>query len=261
MERWADHTPMSDPEGHAAVIADLSANIGLLNGFVQGVLVHSDWLNAYGLDDADYRTVSRATLPVAERLDAIFEKDAQHLQIPRPPSKRAVGTCRDFALMLCSFLRCKGIPARVRCGFAAYFSNPWEDHWVCEYWDERSRRWLLSDPQIDELLKDRCRIEFDPTDVPRRAFLTAGQAWIDCRNGRSDPTHFGHGEVTGSWFIKVNVLRDHYVLNARETSAWDRWRAAPLPRRVIGAHEIALLDDLAACPEQQLVEVVPNWLG
>ena len=108
-KRWADHSPMSDPAGHAVVIADLPSDIAILNGIVQGVLVHSDWLTAYGLDDACYRAVSRATLPVAERLDDIFEKDTQQLQIPRPPGKRAVGTCRDFALMLCSFLRSKGI--------------------------------------------------------------------------------------------------------------------------------------------------------
>jgi hypothetical protein len=70
LERWTDHSLMSDPVGYAAAIADLPSDIGILNGIVQGVLVHSDWLTAYGLDDACYRTVSRATLPVAERLDA-----------------------------------------------------------------------------------------------------------------------------------------------------------------------------------------------
>jgi hypothetical protein len=67
----------------------------------------------------------------------------------------------------------------VRCGFATYFNRRWVDHWVCEYWDKQSRQWRLSDPQIDGVLKDRCRIEFDPKDVPRQAFLTAGQAWLD----------------------------------------------------------------------------------
>jgi hypothetical protein len=260
VKQWTDHSRMSDPAGHAAAIVTLPSDIGALNGIVQGVLIHTDWLAAYGLDGADSHTTSRVTLPVADRLDGIFEKDARHLIIQRLPGKRAVGTCRDFALMLCSFLRSKGIPSRVRCGFAAYFSNPWEDHWVCEYWDGQAQRWRLSDPQIDGLLKERCQIEFDPTDVPREAFVTAGQAWLDCRGARTDPEQFGQGKITGWWFIKVNVLRDHYVLNARETSAWDGWRAAPLAKRVIGEHEVALLDDLAAHPEQPLVEIVPDWL-
>lgn len=161
--------------------------------------------------------------------------------------------------MLSSFLRSKGIPSRVRCGFANYFNNRWENHWVCEYWDQQAQTWCLSDPQIDGLLKDRCRIEFDPKDVPRYAFVTAGQAWLAFRGSWSDPNRFGHGEITGSWFIKVNVLRDHYAVNGHETSAWDGWRAAALPKRVVDQH-IALLDDLAARPEQQLVEMVPDWL-
>jgi hypothetical protein len=119
----------------------------------------------------------------------------------------------------------------------------------------------LSDPQIDSMLKDRYRIGFDPKDVPRQSFLTAGQAWLDCRGARSDPDRFGHGEVTGSWFVKVNVVRDHYVLNGRETSVWDGWRAAPPSKRVVSPQDVGLLDDLAARPKQPLVEVVPDWLA
>jgi Transglutaminase-like superfamily len=261
VERWAGHTPMSDPAGHVGIVTELPSDVEALNSIIQGLLIHSDWLTAYGLDNADYRTVSRSTLPVADRLDCILANNAQNLEIPRSPGKRSVGTCRDFALMLCSFLRSKGVPARVRCGFADYFSSPWEDHWVCEYWDGQARKWLLSDAQMDGLLAQKCRIGFDPTDVPRRAFMTAGEAWSACRDGKLDPNHFGHGEVTGTWFMKVNVLRDHYVLNGRETSAWDGWRAASSSNRVIGEHEVALLDDLAARPEQQLVEAAPDWLG
>ena len=160
--------------------------------------------------------------------------------------------------MLCAFLRHKHIPSRVRCGFAAYFGSRWEDHWVCEYWDQHTRLWRLCDPQIDSVLAERCGVGFDPTNVPRDAFLTAGQAWSEYRQNRADPRKFGHGAVTGAWFVKVNVVRDHYVLNHRETSAWDEWRAPS--KRVVSEREKTLLDDLATHPEQQLIEVAPDWL-
>ena len=230
-----------------------------MNRVVQGLLIHSDWLAAYGLDETGFQGISRATLPVADRLRAIFTADKQQLRLPRPPGGRAVGTCRDYALMLCSFLRAKGVPSRVRCGFASYFSSAWEDHWVCEYWDRQAQTWRLSDPQIDKVLKDRCRIDFDLEDVPARAFVAAGQAWSHCRSGKSDPARFGHGDVTGLWFIKVNVVRDHYTVNGWETSVWDGWRAAAPSRRTVADDEIALLDGLAAQPEQPLVEVDPGW--
>jgi hypothetical protein len=110
--------------------------------------------------------------------------------------------------MLCSMLRSKGIPSRVRCGFAAYFHDGWEDHWVCEYWDGSTQEWHLSDPQLDAIQRRKCRVGFDPTDVPRQSFLTADQAWLDCRAGRSDASKSGHDQTTGAWFLKVNLIRD-----------------------------------------------------
>lgn len=260
LDRWLKQSPMSELASHADVVAELPSDVGDLVRIVQGLLVHEAWLNAYGLDEGEYRHISRATLPIAERLDRVAVRESRQLRTARPPHQREVGTCRDFALMLCSFLRGKQIPARVRCGFAAYFAAPWEDHWVCEYWDRRDGEWHLCDPQIDGVLKERCAIGFDPADVPRDRFLTAGEAWLACRAGRADARDFGHGDVTGTWFMKINVVRDHCVLTHREISAWDDWRAAPPARRVVGDEELVLLDHLAASPDQPPVEVAPDWL-
>jgi hypothetical protein len=162
--------------------------------------------------------------------------------------------------MACSFLRSKGVPSRIRCGFASYFGDCWEDHWVCEFWDGAAQMRRLSDPQIDEVMRAALRIEFDSASIPRTSFLTACEAWIECRAGRSDPRRFGHGEATGFWFLEVNVVRDHYALNGRETSAWDEWRTAPPASRLVKDCDIALLDCLAAKPEIALTEVRPDWL-
>jgi Transglutaminase-like superfamily len=227
VDRWAAHSQMSDPAKHAGLAAALPSGVGALNRVVQGLLIHSDWLGAYDVDERRVRANSRKTLPVADRLADILEDDPRPLHVARLPQRRSAATCRDFALMMCSFLRAKGVPSRIRCGFASYFGDGWEDHWVCEFWDGAAQAWRLSDPQIDEVLRARLRIEFDPANVPRTSFLTAGEAWMEHRAGRSDPRRFGHGEATGLWFLKVNVVRDHYALNGRETSAWDEWRSTP----------------------------------
>jgi hypothetical protein len=137
----------------------------------------------------------------------------------------------------------------------------WEDHWVCEYWDPQSDSWHLSDAQIDALLKEKCRIAFDPADAPRQQFMTAGQAWTACRAGACDPERFGHGPVKGLWFVGVNVARDHYAVNNRETSVWDTWRAAPEAKRIIADRDLAWLDRIAVCPAQAMVEVRPDWIA
>ncbi|TPM37506.1 transglutaminase domain-containing protein [Mesorhizobium sp. B2-3-4] len=267
-DRWVAHGEMSDPGRHAASIAVLPADVGALNEIIQGVLVHSDWAKEYGLDAATPRrrdaatpgAPARRTMPIAERLDDILNRDPRAFEARRPPDKRSTGTCRDFALALCSFLRSRQVTARLRCGFAAYFDAEWEDHWVCEYWDAKAGTWRLSDAQIDPMLRRRNGIEFDPADVPRQLFKPAGEAWLSCRRAQADPDAFGHGDAKGWWFLKVNVVRDHYVLNGRVTSLWDRWREASSRQRSVRGAEMELLDNLATSPEQLLIELAADWL-
>jgi hypothetical protein len=259
IERWRGHSPMSDPAHHADAIARLPTDVGVLNRTVQGLLIHSDWLAGHPVDLSRMTPISRQTLPLAERLDHILSKDGSALAAPRPPQDRSVGTCRDFALMLTAFLRAGGMPARVRCGFAGYFSADWEDHWICEYWDRATQVWRISDAQIDELLRDRLTIEFDPSDVPRAMFMTAGQAWRACRREGCDPARFGHGQTRGLWFVMVNAVRDHYALNRRETSQWDEWRAAPGECQNVTDRQAARIDEIADLPEQPMVEFPTPW--
>lgn len=257
---WTVQSRMSDLGRHASSIARLPDGVSNLNAVVQGLLLHSDWLAEYGVTSREGDASARRTLRVEDRLDDVFRQHQAPLYETRSTDKRSIGTCRDYALTLCSFLRAKGVPARVRCGFAAYFTREWEDHWVCEYWTAESEAWRLSDAQLDERVASKLGIAFDPADVPRHLFLTAGEAWTRCRREEIDASSLGHGDVTGPWFVKVNVLRDHLALNGRETSDWDRWREAPEEARVVSGHEIALLDDLSARPEQPLVDISPDWL-
>jgi hypothetical protein len=56
------------------------------------------------------------------------------------------------------------------------------------------------------------------------------------------------------------VVRDHYAVNDRETSAWDGWRAAGAEHRVRVKGGLARFDGLARRPEQPLMEMQPFWL-
>ncbi len=262
--QWVVHSAMSDPAAYAGATTGLPADVGALNRIVQGALIHCELLSTYGLVD---RSMSRQTLSVGERLKDVFANDAAPIQTTRPPAKRSVGTCRDYALMLTSFLRCHGTPTRLRCGFAAYFADDWknadmwQDHWVCEYWKPETKSWHLSDAQLDDVGRQLFRIDFDPADMPRRWFKTAGEVWRKIRVGTSDPARFGHGEAKGLWFVGVNVMRDHLVLHEKLPSAWDRWREAPDACRSFDETTSDALDRLAADPEQPLAERVPPWLA
>jgi len=93
------------------MVSQFPADVGRLIDVIQGVLVHLDWVSEYGVVTSGASL--RETLPVGEKLQQVLAIDESPLERPRSPKKRSLATCRDFALMLCSFLRCKAIPARV----------------------------------------------------------------------------------------------------------------------------------------------------
>jgi len=232
---YATHGPLTEPSEHAGDFGKLPMDLHVLCQFVQGIVLHADWAGAYGVTDAG---LNRETLPVAERME---------LAKRMLPAKKSPGTCRDFALLLCSILRQHSVPARVRCGFATYFtSNPFEDHWVCEYWNEEARRWVLADAQIDELQRKHLGIDFDTTDLPPGKFFNAGQAWSMWRTGKAEATAFGHGDVRGPWFLRVNLMRDQLALWKCEISDWDAWRALSAEDKVLSTEILAECDRIAA---------------
>ena len=48
-ERWRPHGPMSAPGNGPLNFDGLPADVGALCRVAQGVLIHSDWLAAYGV--------------------------------------------------------------------------------------------------------------------------------------------------------------------------------------------------------------------
>lgn len=244
---YGAHGPWTDPQGHAAAIDELPKDVTALAEVVRGLLVHEAWLRLYALTPGDMPAASRATLPIAQRLQTALAAPAAPLPEARAPADRAVGTCRDYALMLCSFLRQKAVPARVRCGFATYFeAGRYEDHWVTEYWHAPDRRWAVADAQLDAEHRAHLSIDFDTVDLPAGRFLCAGDAWRRVRSGAAEAASFGHGADRGEWFLRVNLARDQLALRKREVSDWDSWREMPSEARRLNGAARAWCDRTAA---------------
>ena len=259
--KWLVHTSTTEPANFGPHVQCLPPDVPSLSRVVQKLLVHTDCLKMYGLDANSLAGTSRATLPVRERLSRLAASDHLELASGRPPAGRQVGTCRDFALLLCSFLRTHRIPARVRCGFASYFGEGWWDHWICEHWNADRAAWLRADAELDDTMREACHIAFDPSDMPEGAFLTAGEVWVECRAGRLSSDDFGHGENKGLWFISMNVARDSLSLNGREMSPWDTWRQAPPEARRLTHDQLLQIDQFARHPERLPDPLIPPWLA
>ena len=63
---WLRHTPMTEPGALALEFEKLPSDVASLNRLAQGLLVHSEWLSAYGVDASALRSANRVTLPCAK---------------------------------------------------------------------------------------------------------------------------------------------------------------------------------------------------
>ena len=258
MNHGAYRTPvgLSDAGIWALQFAALPDDVAGLARVLQGLLIHEHMPEVYTVTFSDRQRGEPHVRSAGEILERIAVHDARPLSQPRPPGERFAGCCRHYALLHVAILRSKGIAARARCGFGAYFTQGrFVDHWVTEYFDEAQRRWILADAQIDDRQRALFGIDFDTLDVPRDRFLVAGDAWRLCRDGQTDPRSFGVLDMAGLWFIASNVIRDVAALNNREMLPWDVWGA--MTRDDAGI-DLPLIDRLAGLtyePDRHLEEL------
>ena len=240
MTDWTEPGVMTDPGEYAYLLDDLPADVPGLFRVVQGLMIHEFWADEYGVtlpDEPPRETVNLRR--VSDLLDAVVRRDDRPLTVAREPAGRIATNCRGFTVMAVAMLRSRGIPARSRCGFGAYFTPGFhEDHWVAEFSD--GSRWRLADPQLDSFQVRRLGIGFDVTDVPREQFVVAGEAWRHA----ADPSRYGLSAIGegGDWWIAGNLMRDAAALLGVETLPWDTWDGMPLPA---SSFDGSLFDQLA----------------
>lgn len=238
---------LTSPGRHGDLFDSLPGDIAGLAGVGHGLLIHEHLTDFYGVELSPEDREPVHLRSVEQLLTAITGRDGRPLDVPRPPGERVAANCRHFSVLLVSMLQSRGVLARARCGFGAYFNEgTYEDHWVCEYWS--GDRWVLVDAQIDDVQRRKFPIGFDPADVPRDRFLTGGAAWQLVRAGKADPDTFGLSVIgeTGDWWIAANLMRDAASLVGVPLLPWDVWGAMPEPDDEV---DTALFDQLAALTE------------
>jgi hypothetical protein len=246
MDYYAGPGLMTDPGEHADLLEYLPTEIPALCQVVQGLLLHVFWAERYGVELSEERQREVEIRRVSEMLARIQGMDDRPLTVERPLERKLVGNCRDFSVLLCAMLRHRGVPARARCGFGAYFTpGMYEDHWVCEYWNADEDRWVMVDAQLDALQREVLGIRFDPCDVPRDQFLVGGKAWRMCRAGGADPEKFGIFDMHGLWFIRGDLVRDLLALNKIEVLPWDGWGVISKSEDDLSPDDVVLLDRIA----------------
>ena len=250
LDYYATPGPLTDAGKHRDKLADLPDIVEQLVEIVHQLGIYDVVANDfYGVMLSDERAADIHLRSAEAMLDTVFAIDDQPLTAQRKPEYRIGCRCHAFTKFIVTLLRAKGISARSRCGFAAYFGpGQYEDHWVCEYWNATEERWVLVDAQMDEVWQKKLSIDWDVLDVSRDRFLVAADAWTRCRNGEANPEHFGisfYEGMNGWWFIAGNLVRDAAALNKMEMLPWDVWGLMPL-QKALTDEQFAYFDQLAA---------------
>jgi len=250
LDYYRQHSPITDPGRYAALYDALPDAPRQIARVIQGLLLHPGVLHLYEIPGDLVDNAVFGVRPIEGLLERILRVNPTPLTTPREPRQRLGAICRNFAVLMVSMLRYKGIPARERVGFGGYFGGSIAyDHRIAEFWDAAGERWVLIDPMIDEV---QCRyrsIAFDTLDLqPGDPFTLAGAAWIGCREGRLDPNQFGDSDADRGWPpLRYALLHDFDALNKAELLGNDAWH--PLidkPEDQITAEEFDLLDRIAS---------------
>ena len=236
---------------------DIPDDIRSIVESVQGSLIHGGLVWLYKLKPAEAQDNGFKIRRTQELLRRISALDSAALSAHRPKEKRLIVNCRQFAVLTCSILRHKGIPARARAGYGLYTwgKGKYENHWICEYWNQEEQRWVQVDAQIDAQQKKLMGIDFNTLDMPKGKFVTAGEGWQRYQDGKVEVEAFGLGGKDGwnaiGWqMVMENVTCDIMAMNKMELLPWDVNPYWDKKKAEMTAKDIAIIEKAAAISSQ-----------
>lgn len=181
---------------------------------------------------------------VRAMLQGLLHYDSTGLTEKRAPENRLVVACLHHSLLFASILRERGIPVRIRIGFAPYIGRRIGkdvniSHVVCEVWDDEELRWMYIDP-------DRRMIDFNSDE-----FITGSQAWQRLRIHDLDIAKFRSVFFEKEQSV-LDMLRLDFLYGLREeVMYWVGSGAPEIPEFAdLSTTELDALDRIAQLLEQ-----------
>lgn len=221
---YKGHDIMTEIKTMKNMVVGIPRDIETIVSYVQNILLHQHWSNAYGLKLSDERKKEPWIRSFEDKLIFLNNLGFNHVSDIKTNENKMISICRDFSVVSAALCREAGIPARARCGFATYFENgKYIDHWVLEYWNEDKNKWIMVDAQLDDLQQRELKVTFDPMEVSEEYFITGPRAWLMCREGKVDPRLFGIFTWWGYDYLSCNLLLDVNSLLKIPMQPWDIW--------------------------------------
>lgn len=143
-------------------------------------------------------------------LKGLLSNDSCGLIKDRKLEDRLILGCRDYAVLLASVLKSRGIPTRIRSGHATYLiPNFHTSHTICEVWNDNDKRWMLVDPGTGMI------------DFSRDKFDISNELWLKMQNNEIDPNLYGiPRRYTGLVSITSKVCSDLASILGKEFTVY-----------------------------------------
>jgi hypothetical protein len=139
----------TNPGEYSDLFAELPESLQDLCDWIKTQLLHPAEVERYTNVLPEGRTREDSDFySVHDMLAELVNRNSRGLTMERKPVERLVLSCRFHAMLLVSVIKYRGVPARVRVGFAGYLaskSGKHIDHWISEIWNERENRWMFVD--------------------------------------------------------------------------------------------------------------------
>jgi formylglycine-generating enzyme required for sulfatase activity len=182
LDFYRQYSSFTDPGEYAYLYKNLPDSLPELCSLIKSQFIHpSEELPIYREQIPKERwDESSKYTTVKSILKGLLSYDSRGLVKDRKPENRLVLACRENAILLASILKYRGIPARVRGGYATYLITDFHtNHAICEVWNENDKRWMLVDPSTGMI------------DFSRDKFDFSNDAWLKMQKKEIDPNLFG----------------------------------------------------------------------
>ena len=199
LDFYKQYSSFTDPGEYAYLYKNLPDSLPELCSLIKSQFIHPyTELPEYCEQIPKERWNESVKYPTVKTiLKGLLTYDSRGLVKDRKLQDRLVLGCHEYAILLASIIKYRGIPARVRCGHATYLIPEFHaSHTICEVWNKDDKRWMLVDPGMNMV------------DFSRDKFDFSNDAWLKMQKKEIDPNIYGiPGQYSGlvSILAKVNI--------------------------------------------------------
>lgn len=241
---YLEYGRLTDPQENEYMLKNLPDDLQEMCDVANVQSVHHTMLSQWKIPRSE-RRLTFADHDIKDILDTLKVKGDGTLSIDRKLQDRIFGACTKESIFSTSMLRAKGIPARIRVG---YLTNLYKgdkaiefwrnvnkyanktpvdsvvfdqytlymkevnksiEHWVTEYWDERSKTWRILDIRPEYLRSYGLDVGYH---LPDQYFELACEAWQKINTPEFINDAYSEGEKDGKTHIRYQMLLDFYSL-------------------------------------------------